>query len=590
MEEAGYAKDRWEDSAGILAGWDIDQSPTIQTRVMLSKPLMSRRTALGKGQLVSDLRTNKWAARIRATRTVDEAWASFLSFKNDNAPKVQDVYYAIFEKLVFEGKLRKLRRGSRSQTPSATSLEGIERSLPGDSLRVYERPGPNEAIYVPTPAPDPDSFFDLMLEDRLRPQGRFLAFILKHATSFRSGVRYLGASALPPRVVDALLTQEPYTDGRLIEDIHYMSDQVFAAIVHFLTRFAPRQTDTKLPLVFLNTRRWKNEGFARSHFRINPLHQAFRLLLVRRPFYRPPWNSALSALARSGVSAELSGKRNSQPSISPPVPTNPPVEFGPSQALSNAEPSSTHDIRTWGMIRVLVRQMENIGLELDFAGFHILCVGLEKALYAAMSQLATSSDTDEERGLSRDTEEVLGGHAFLKNLFKRLVSTSVHGLNHTPDAGAEEVPDTPDLLPQLLEVPMPAHLHSFIRVLGLREDHQGIQDTIEWMSSHAPDLQALADETSNGQRMLRRCLIAARVFLEQSWSTSSQSIHGSPVIRDTQGEEHLAEQSEEHKAFQQDHGSDILGRVYQVIEQTEQWGGWPRDEEVETYCRRTRRT
>ena len=48
-----------------------------------------------------------WAARIQATRTIDEAWANFLNFKDEmNAGSPPsgscEVYHSMFEKLVFE--------------------------------------------------------------------------------------------------------------------------------------------------------------------------------------------------------------------------------------------------------------------------------------------------------------------------------------------------------------------------------------------------------------------------------------------------------------------------------------------------------
>jgi hypothetical protein len=65
----------------------------------------------------SDDRNKKiWASRIRSTRTVEEAWACFLANEDEKLPPSQDVYYAMFEKLVFKSKLRrqKLRRKCRA--------------------------------------------------------------------------------------------------------------------------------------------------------------------------------------------------------------------------------------------------------------------------------------------------------------------------------------------------------------------------------------------------------------------------------------------------------------------------------------------
>ena len=572
LEEAGYSDQQWENSARVLAGWDTDESPTIQTRTLLSRPIMSRRAARSRSTFKSPWQTNIWAARIRATRTVDEAWACFLAYKDDNGPASQDVYYAMFEKLVFEDKrLRKAQKGKNSS--DAKVLAGYnesETALPGDSPMVYEKPGPREAIYVRTSPPGPDEFFDLTLTAGIRPAGRFLAFMLKHASTFQSGLRYLRESALPPRVVYALLNRDTLEGSRILADIQYLSEHTFAAFIHFLCRFAPAQSYQYLPVLNVPLKYLQPGQLPMSNQRINPLLQAFRLLHARRPFYRPPWNSLLSALARSGASIDTTDKANAQ----------------------------AQDILVWNHIRTVLRQMDAIGLELDFAGFQIVCVGLEKGIFAAATMLASSGREDAESIALVDAEHTLqDGLPFLKGLFKRLVSASVYG--EVGATGPKDLfnglPATAELLPRLLEVPSPAQLHAFIRVLGLREDYTGIQALIEWMSQFAPELQAVADEALNGRRLLRRCFIAARVFLEQSWILiSEQNQQNRNVDEEQRQHGHPASEGVLAKHGQLNIHSDVptphvLQRVYEIMQKHEDWGEWPTDEEVVAYCRRTRR-
>ncbi|KAL8825540.1 MAG: hypothetical protein Q9191_004347 [Dirinaria sp. TL-2023a] len=597
MEEAGYARDTWEDSARILAGWDTDESPTVQTRALLSKPLMSRRVGVGIGARVNNESTSIWAARIRATRTVDEAWACFLAFKNNSAPKTQDIYYAMSEKLVFEQKRLKLVSKGGSQSADESFAGNNEAVLPGDSPRVYEKPSPQEAIYVPTSPLELDAFIDLMLQDGIRPSDRFLAFLLKHARAFKSGVRYLRASAVPARVADALLVEESLNRPAILQDIGYMSDHTFAAFIHFLTRFAPRQSDEKLPSVIYRRFHLGGKAMVHSQRIINPLHQALRLLLTRRPFYRPPWKSALSALARSGVSATAYGNFDDPSSLSrhdwfPRDSAN----LGYRKVLAPHQSDAAQDIQSWAMIRSVLRQMGEIGLELDFAGFQIVCVGLEKAIYAATTCIAVPNGVEGGDSLHTVALEVLNsGHVFAKNLFKRLVFTGLPGLD-TADAaeGGQPVPATAELLPRLLEVPVPANLHAFIRVLGLREDFQGMEELVEWMSRFAPELQAVADEASNGQRMLRKCLVATRVFLEQSWVIVGPRARENEGLPEKGPLERPDQMERPNGITQQDSFStpcptEIIDRICDTVEQTEQWGGWPTNEEVEAYCRMKRR-
>lgn len=554
--EAGYADQQWEDSAGILAGWDTDESPTIQTRTLVAAPIMSRRALRGRRSVKTPFPTDVWAARIRATRTIDEAWACFLAYKDESVPQSQDIYFAMLEKLVFEEHRARMVNGSELGSNAETSDGDAETVLPGDSPKVYEKPSPLEAIYVRTSPPDPNEFFRLTLRAGIRPSGRFLAFILKHADSLQSGLWYLRESALPPRVVFALFSTDGFEEPRLLTDIKYVTDHTFAAFIHFLCRFSPRQSHRYLPPLNFPTRYIRPGQLPLSTQRINPLLQAFRLLLVRRPFYRPPWNSVLSAFARSGVSVDPTSKAD----------------------------GGAQDLLAWNYIRTLVGEMVGTGIDLDFTGFQIVCVGFEKGIFAAARIVASRNHDGTENVLSLNASELLEhGLPFVKSLFKRLISNHVHSRTGSSDTGSPEGGEsmTAELMSRLLEVPHPAQLHAFIRVLGLLEDFAAIETLIEWMSLFAPELQVVADEAMNGRRCLRRCLVAARVFIEQSWAANpgqSKQRHDDEKIKGAVDEETDSVPT-----------NGALQRIYKIVQKQEEWGGWPTEQEVEEYCKRKRR-
>jgi len=576
-KETGYPDEQWDDAARIMAGWDTDESPTVQTRTLLSAPIMSRRAAPSSSTLEPPWQTNIWAARIRATRTIDEAWACFLAYQDTNGPSVQDVCYAMFEKLVFEEKrIARVQKG-RAQRDAQVLEEDPEIALPGDSPSVYEKPSPREAIYVRTSPPGTNEFFELTLRAGIRPSGRFLAFILKHAKSFELGLRYLRESALPPRVVYALLSQDALGGSRTLTDIGYMSEHTFAAFVQFLSQFSPAQGHKSLPVLQVPAKLLKSTQAGQvpmSVQSINPLLQAYRLLLARKPFYRPPWNALLSALARSEVIIDSNHRADTQ----------------------------VQDVLAWSHTRTVLSQMGSIGLELDFAGFQIVCVGLEKAIFAAAIIIVPpvrSSDRDNIRSdiLLKAKEILEDGLPFVKSLFKRLVTNSTYGEKESSIGKSlgPGVSTINDFLPRLLEVPSPAQLHAFIRVLGLREDFTGIHALIEWMSRFAPELQVVADEAMNGRRLLRRCLIAARVFLEQSWTAIGERDEQTRVGEEDSDEQgHEALDRRESVSCSSDDlatgaAADRLERMYELVQEQEDWGGWPTDKEVEAYCRRQRR-
>ena len=563
-KEAGYADQIWEDSAEILAGWDTDQSPTIQTRTLLSAPILSRRAGHSKSTLKSAWQTNVWAARIRATRTVDEAWACFMTYKDENGPESQDVHYAMFEKLIFEEERQRTATGSKIQSDARASEADSETTLPGDSPEVYEKPGPREAIFVRTSPPEPNEFLQLTLRAGIRPSGRFLAFMLKHANSFQSGLWYLRESALPPRVVNALFSRDAFDDARLLADIGYMTEHTFAAFIHFLCRFSPKRSHRYLPVLRVPMKHARLGQFHMTNKGINPLLQAFRLLLARKPFYRPPWNALLSAFARAGTNV----------------------------GTTNNVHSPTQDILAWNHTHTVLREMDNLGIELDFAGFQIVCVTLEKGIFAAARILAFANHNNAEHESLHGAKQLLEeGLPFVKGLFKRLVSDRVSGETGSI-AGSGDLWPAAELLPRLLEVPSPAHLHAFIRVLGLREDHAGIQALVGWMSQFAPELQVMADEAMNGRRLLRRCLVATRVFLEQSWDAPSKPDHQSRSIETETNWQDNQAPHEGNKAVGKPDvildspKADHVQRVYEIVQKQEDWGGWPTDEEVKAYCRR----
>ncbi|KAI9874125.1 MAG: hypothetical protein M1830_010173 [Pleopsidium flavum] len=309
------------------------------------------------------------------------------------------------------------------------------------------------------------------------------------------------------------------------------------------------------------------------HNRVSPLLHAIRLMNLRKPQYRPPWNYLLSALARSGATITSSYQYSS--------------------------PASA-DITAWKNMLDVARQMSAVGLDLDLSGFQTLCTGFEKAAIASqqvikkgraaqasplieldISDAGRFANAKPKYRLMREAEEVLEeGPKSIKVAFSRLV-----GLNHSlSDAEAEfqafarsalddEGQIEPSaLLPRLLSVPGFSHLHAYIRVLGIVQDYDALLALLRWMVEFVPELEAVADEARNGRRLLRRSLVAIRVFLERSWI----SVSG----KHNEDNSHL----EPLDAAPE----NVIQQVYDIIEGVEGWGGWPTDDEVVTYCRKGR--
>lgn len=491
-------------------------------------------------------------------RTIDEAWAIFLEYEKDMGgvhakPGTQQIYHSMFEKVFHEERRRSFRdTGKRSH--EATPEDMIP--LPGDGKEVFENPPPGEGVSVPRSPPSIDEFYDMLLKAKIRPSPRFLALLLTHAPSFRAGVQYMELSELPAGVVKGLLLggSDP---GPCVN----VGDHLSAAIIHFLCRFAPRFGQKRLPLVKLTD----THSVVSKTSRINPLEQAFRLTFSHAPFYRPPWNSLLAALARKRIRVETVG---------------PKVDY------------RIQDILAWNLIRSTVREMESrhLGImRLDPAGFRSVCIGYEKTITASAELVDVPNLKSLHPTLHGNVKRILeSGLSFIKRNFATIVSGESRSFKGDMEHGLYAIKN---LVPRLLEVPVPAQLHPFIRILGLRGDHEGIIDLLEWMSYYAHEIQAAADEVMNGERMLRRCLTAARVFLEQSPSAIDQLVPDGAVSESGASKEGTKASSGKVGVppilWRKDRTPEtFIQRFRRIVDENPAWGGWPTDEEVGIYDNR----
>ena len=565
-KEAGYAVQDWENIAEVLAGWDTDHSPTIQSRALVSRARLSRAKTLPTEASASNkVQASLWAARIHATRTLDEAWACFLTYKKQGAMQLsQAPYLAMFEKILSDSKrLKLLSYTSHHKLPQVHDGSDLK-PLPGDGKETSPAPGPREAIYVRTPAPDMEQFFELMVNDEIRPSGKLLEFLLKHTMSYRAGIRYLKNAAIPLKAKKSLLDRRRIDD--CIAELHAIEDRLFAAYIGFLARFA-HQFQQKIHTINLIS---LQGTYPRP--RLNPLMHAFQLMSDRKPLYRPPWNFLLSTLASRGIVVDN---------------------------ISHSCDQNIQDVLSWGVICRVLDQMKDLSIDVDVQAFQILCHGLEKAVFASKKVLQafnkgftsvhqteagcqgeTSDDYEFGRSNSLDAKYVLSqGLPLLKSWFRKIVdlqSTAKESTTNRRFSNADDQPRLQEeifgpvtLLPRTQEMLHSAQIHAFIRAMGFCSDYDGILELLRWMRQYEPELRSVADESLNGMRLTRRCIIAIRVFVEHSWVY------------------HDLEQTKDQYTGE-GAGRKVIQEVFDVIEGSPDWGGWPTDEEVKEYCRKDR--
>lgn len=560
MAGAGYSRTRWEEVASILAGWDTDRSPTIQTRAFMHRPRSLR--TLGPSAPDQEV---IWTARIRATRTVREAWACFLSYQDQGFPPRPGIYAAMAEKLIY-------RRKAVQESFDRKTL-----ALPGDCQEVFPEPASaRDVIYVRAEPPTLDEFLKQMLYHGVRPSGRFLSLLLRFAPTLNSGLDYLRCSDLPSAQAKALCSipcqtsRDTVTDVGILREIHIY---IFTAFINFLCNTSDfdslyraghdismadlfpviaggaEETPLKVTTLFQHAEASARNGEDIPHPRT--LYHAVQLMRLRKTTYTPAWTSLLSYLSRDRISFKIH--------------------------------RSIQRILAWHEILEVSEWMEELHVDSGFEGFLYLCQSFSSAVVAGIvhPDLAERSTGIIKKSTSKRAHEtfedmVHDGLRFLKGHFDKLVLPDPH---FTPGPGNLALP--------MLHVPFPAALHTFIRALGIAEDGEGLLNLLRWMSQSAATLKDFSDEMTNGERMLRRCLIAVRVFLEGSWTRKPWS---PSVINPTWSSpfKHGFTSGSTARYADGDDSAPIFSdptvqEAFDIIEATPEWDCWPTDDEVQEY-------
>ncbi|KAJ9296796.1 hypothetical protein DTO271G3_4995 [Paecilomyces variotii] len=575
MKEAGYSHGAWEEVAAIMAGWDTDQSPTIQTRVLLPHRHVSR------GSQDSPY---IWAARIRATRTLREAWACFLTYQDQGLPPHKLVYYAMAHKLVFRGKAIE------------NNFEQTSLALPGDAPEVFSEPSSSrDVIYVHTEPPSLDDFLKKMLSDGIRPSGRFLAMLLESASSFASGINYIRYSRLPEKQVQALCTIWPaesdYANARAVRKV---PEYLFSSFIEFLCKFSSFdpslrskrefRTSDLFPIIMRNhLASWQTtsllsyaETSEEDHIHHpRTLAHAVHLVRTHRPRHPSAWIALLSVLNRDRISIRY----------------------------HNVD-RTVQRILAWHEVLEISEEAGGLDVELGMRGFHVLCASFAKAVAAGIKhpesakealniiqEQARYGDAALPLPVSTTFEQMVhNGLGILRRDFDRIslprstsISVDIKNADYGNESGASHIST-----PAMLQVPTPAVLHAFVRALGIAEDYDGLLDLLRWMSRSAPTLKDAADEFLNGEKIMRRTLVAVRVFLEGYWETSSPRVahpdgYGATDEYAGGGFGFGEQQSLPHEERQLEFSDPYVQEAHEIIEQTEFWGAWPTDDEVREY-------
>lgn len=545
MREAGYSSKLWEDVCSILAGWDTDRSPTIQTR-----SFMRWSRSLYRASQTNPDHPAIWVARIRATRTVREAWACFLSYQDRGLPLNAAIYTEMAEKLIYR------------QLAIKNRFDESDHVLPGDGREVYAEPASaRDIIYVHTEPPVLQDFLQQMTSQGLRFPGRLLALLLQTKVDFRTGLRYLIASDLTEDQIKVLCTVLGHSsdyEAQLMDALQTVPDRVFASFVKFLcvssssTLHAGPKSLTRDQFPFLATDSQSRypvtvlpdfEDHPRQGCHPRAFWHAIQLVKARQPPSPVAWTHIQNALGNTS-----------------------------SKYLK--ENKAWRRILAWHEALLALKWMKGHDIEPSLEGFHAMCKVFNEAVNAGLKhpdeaeeafrliQKATHGDEDcEIFGHEHFDAMVENGLLVLKSQFdslvlpvsstSKLVEQSIFTENSQVDSQLQ--------VPTILHVPSFAILHRFVRVLGAVGDDDGVLHLLQWMSRSAASLNAAAEERLNGDKMRRQTLAAVRLTLER--------LHPGPTDCGRIASDPAKVQE-----------------AYDIISQTPGWD-WPSDEEVEDYCR-----
>ncbi|KAJ5390589.1 uncharacterized protein N7496_001657 [Penicillium cataractarum] len=545
MRDAGYSSKLWEDVCSILAGWDTDRSPTIQTR-----GFMRWSRTLSRASHTSPDHTAIWTARIRATRTVREAWACFLSYQDRDLPPNAAIYTEMAEKLIYR------------QLAIKNRFDESDHILPGDGREVYAEPASaRDIIYVHTEPPVLQDFLEQMTSQGLRFPSRLLALLLRMKPDFRTGLQYLIVSDLTKDQIKVLCTVLGHSSDYEAQStgvLQTVPDGVFASFIKFIcvssssTLHAGPKSLTLEQFPFLATERQpRNSKTVLPDFEDHPRQgchprafwHATQLVKARQTPCTPAWTHILSAL-------------------------------GSTSSNYLKENKAWRRVIAWHEALLALKWMKDHDIEPSLDGFHAMCKVFNEAVNAGLKhpdeaeeafnlvQKATHGAEDcEVLGHEHFDAMVENGLLVLKSQFDSLVlpASSASKLAEQSIFTENSSIDSQLQVPTILHVPSFAILHRFVRVLGAVGDDGGVVHLLQWMSRSAVPLNAAADERLNGEKMRRQTLAAVRVTLErlQAGPTDCDRIASDPAK---------------------------VQEAYDIISQTPGWD-WPSDEEVEDYCR-----
>ncbi|EFQ99611.1 hypothetical protein MGYG_02625 [Nannizzia gypsea CBS 118893] len=546
MQQAGYRFAEWDRAASVVAGWDTDGTPTIQKRTRLPDPSWQR---LEGNESPSEPLV--WAARIRATRTLREAWACYVSSQQQNVPLTEQIIYEIVEKLISSERTR----GQINQQAEFESKATAAFAPSDGGKEVYPEPtSPRDLIYVPSEPPALPEFLQQTFSQDFPLPDKVLVLILRHSSSLKQGLDYIDHSTLTKGQIYALFNPSSQQSRERVDALSSIHDAMFSAVIRFLCRCASHSTVDGIPdrMEALNAMfpillpRYSdlepNQGRALAH--------AIFLMEQRRPRYMSAWHNLLKAVAIGSRPFHNFHRLGLAPGV--------------------------NRVFAWEETLRLVEYMNVNSVALDLRCIQLMCngfVGLAQTLHlhpgavkagrrvASHFQFPGPSPAIPDRLLTTQTAEEMVEHGLAQ--LRLQVNRFLPLYREQQATGAASVDDATPTLSRRALIPSPSILHSLIRAFGRGRDRETIVAILRILQTEGHELRRVTNERRGGRRMLRRAVVACRVFLE----------HDPMALREEEAGCSQADQL----------AHPLVQEARRLMDETEVMAPWPSDEEVDAY-------
>ncbi|QDS71376.1 hypothetical protein FKW77_002673 [Venturia effusa] len=549
MQQYGYHMRDIDRAVKIMSGFHVDGSPTVQTREIIS----------GKAHGTAKM----WAAMVISTRTLPEAWACFLTYKESVTTFHRVVYHAMFKKIIYDRIRLDVLQKMESDDKRSLSNESLK-VYPGDGRETLPAPeDPTDAVYIPSEPPSLEALFDEMIGHGIVPSIPELQFLMDHAPTFSFGLKVWAAntSGIPPLMKDASQPDVPYSEHPgpheppLQANLPALSATAVTSFVGLLCRFPDADTSSLLRITNVKSfpistlpGTLKYWAFYTGH----PFIHAYLLLKAYKTSGRPAWLHLLHALERPETMENIS------------------MDF-------SWKTDASHPLIALILSQHVVASLKESGLDIDSSMFESLCKIAQHAAPASYVLRWEPGDQANRLRISRKFRNGLrlssvANHQskacpqFLRSLFTNMLSgrdAAVRNTNRNERLkrlGREYVPVP---LPVHLVVPDLATIHAYVRALGLFSDFEGMYSLIKWMVVAKDDVAKETARKMNGMARLKKCIVAVRALLE---------CPGRDHRLSTVGNKDIEGASEE-----------LIALVKEQVDSVPEWGGWPSDEMVEQY-------